>query len=58
MVNLPYFVEVALCNESHRRPIVKLKHKQLLFGHSASQSVTPSVAAGNIIQKQELLKLG
>lgn len=44
MVNLPYFVEVSLCNESHRRPIVKLKHKQL-FGHSASQSVTPSVAA-------------
>lgn len=57
MVNLPYFVEVALCNESHRRPIVKLKHKQL-FGHSALQSATPSVAARNIIQKQELLKLG
>lgn len=44
MVNLPYFVEVALYNESHRRPIVKLKHKEL-FRHSASQSVTPSVAA-------------
>lgn len=57
MVNLLYFVEVDLCNESHQRPIVKLKHKQL-FGHSASQSVTPSVAAWNIIQKQELLKLG